>query len=307
MKEKFVDHNLRGDSANLVSTCEDILDDFRHQGYTLTLRQLYYQLVSKDIIPNNERSYKNLGTLITKAREAGLIDWNDIEDRNRSCNTHYFEEDETTILKGLDRFITYDQWSRQGYYIEVWVEKDALINVISRPCERLQLPYMACKGYLSVSEAYRAGKRFEEAVENGKAPVLIHLGDHDPSGLDMTRDNRDRLSLFSGHRIHVERIALNRDQIDRYNPPPNPAKLTDPRAVDYIRDNGNTSWELDALQPKIIDDLISRTVEKYIDRDIWEQTENEQAAIREKIKLLPELHDDIFELVEKRFNKKRRK
>lgn len=123
---------------------------------------------------------------------------------------------------------------------------------------------MACKGYLSASEAYRSGKRFQAQEEMGKRPLVIH---HDPSGIDMTRDNH-RLALFSGYEVEVDRIALNRDQIDRYSPPPNPAKVTDSRARDYIARHGRTSWTpsnrrsiQNAIRP-LIDDAWQRARDK---------------------------------------------
>jgi hypothetical protein len=303
MKDSFIEHKFRGDSQRLIDISIAILDDMEEQEYTLTLRQLYYQLVAKDIIPNSEKSYKSLGKLITRAREAGQISWTAIEDRGRTSHRQYFQENLRTIFRGLDGCITYDRWARQQHYVEVWIEKDALVGVIEKPCDDLFVPYMACKGYLSASEAWRAGQRFEKAIDNGKHPVLIHLGDHDPSGIDMTRDNRVRLELFSRNDISVERIALNQDQIRKYKPPPNPAKLDDPRAHDYIKAHGNVSWELDALTPKIIDQLIRDKIEMYIDRDLWDEVEADEESVRERIRLLPQLHDKIFKLVDKHMEK----
>jgi hypothetical protein len=179
------------------------------------------------------------------------------------------EESEQEVLKDIERGFALDRWARQNTYVEVWVEKEALASVIERPCGRFAVPYMSCKGYLSVSEAWRAGQRFEEMLDQGRHCVLIHLGDHDPSGIDMTRDNDDRLALFAGERIDVRRIALNMDQVQRYNPPPTPTKITDSRAGDYIRKHGQTSWELDALQPQVLDKLISD--ERVADRR-WDET-----------------------------------
>jgi hypothetical protein len=192
-----------------------------------------------------------------------------------------------------------DFWQRQNCYIEVWVEKDALSSVIERACRKRSVPYMACKGYLSASEAWRAGQRFEDAADMGaERLVMIHLGDHDPSGIDMTRDNADRLALYSrGADIDIRRIALNMDQVRRYNPPENPAKVTDTRAADYIRKYGEHSWELDALEPSILEELIEREVADLIDDEIWEETEAEQRQRREILKSLHDRFDDIKEFL----------
>lgn len=116
----------------------------------------------------------------------------------------------------------------------------------------------------------------ETAVDNGKTPVIIHLGDHDPSGIDMTRDIAERLALFSGHSVEVNRIALNKNQIEIYNPPPNPAKLTDSRANGYIQLHGYSSWELDALDPDVLSDLVEDAVLELRNDELWEEMVEEE-------------------------------
>jgi hypothetical protein len=269
MIEQFIEKNFRADSISLIETANAILAEYEAQDFTLSLRQLYYQFVARGIIPNTERSYKNLGGLVTDARMAGLMDWDAIEDRNRSISGWLIEEDIDNLLRELPRNYAVDMWANQNAYVEVWVEKDALSSIVQRACNARRVPFLACKGYLSASEAYRAAKRFENAANGGKELHLIHLGDHDPSGLDMTRDNRDRVEQMSWNGVEVNRIALNRDQIDRYRPPPNPAKVTDSRAADYIARHGRTSWELDALEPSVIVQLIHDAVEPMVDEDQW--------------------------------------
>lgn len=281
-------------SSALVTKANQIINDYREQGYILTLRQLYYQFVARDLIENSERSYKNLGNIISKARDAGLIDWSAIEDRNRSFNTFWTDEDSLNVIEDTPRQIRFDQWARQDTYVEVWVEKEALGNVISRACNQFLVPHMSCKGYLSSSEAYRAGKRFERAHMEGKDLVLIHLGDHDPSGIDMTRDNDERLELYSCFSdVDVRRIALNMDQVEQYTPPPNPAKITDSRAKDYIKKFGRTSWELDALEPQVIEDLITKEIKSLINFDTWREVEELEYEEKEKLRRLSRNWDDV--------------
>jgi hypothetical protein len=286
MKEFFTHWNPNFASISLVDSANKIIEDYQAQGYVLTLRQLYYQFVSKDMIENTEKSYKNLGNIITKARTAGLISWKAIEDRNRGVKKHYIQESDNDLVNDLSSLITFDHWKRQDTYIEVWVEKEALGNVIARACNPLQINYLSCKGYLSASEAWRSGKRFQRAIDDGKNAVLIHLGDHDPSGIDMTRDNRDRVDLFSRYANHVDvkRIALNIDQIKKYSPPPNPTKISDSRAKGYIAEHGKTSWELDALEPSVIEKLIVDTVTPYIDYDIWDNVIDQEQEVKQVLK-----------------------
>lgn len=296
---QYRDCNFGAARLALIDRANSIIATYRSQGYTLTLRQLYYQFVSRDLIPNTERSYKNLGSAISDGRDAGLIDWDAIEDRGRGISSWLIEEDEKSVLEGIEHNFALDLWQRQNCYVEVWVEKDALSSVIERACRRRAVPYMACKGYLSASEAWRAGQRFEDAADMGcERLVMIHLGDHDPSGIDMTRDNGERLQLYSrGADIDVRRIALNMDQVRQYDPPENPAKVTDTRAADYIRKYGEHSWELDALEPSVLEALIEREVSDLIDVDIWEEAIAEQTERREILKSLHGRFDDIKEFL----------
>lgn len=276
----------------LVDRANTIIAEYRRDGLTLTLRQLYYQHVARGLIENTERSYKNLGKLISDGRMAGLISWDAIEDRGRGVKGWLIEEDESAVLNGIEYGLSLDLWERQGVYVEVWVEKEALAAVVERTARRFRAPYMACKGYLSQSEAWRSGRRFLEKANEGRRCVMIHLGDHDPSGIDMTRDNGDRLELFGdGEAVEVRRIALNMDQIEQYRPPPNPAKETDSRATGYVERFGRTSWELDALDPRTLDRLITSELETLIDADLWETTKAEEQERRAVLKAF----DDRFE------------
>jgi hypothetical protein len=190
-----------------------------------------------------------------------------------------------------------DRWEGQDYRPEVWIEKDALVGVISGVCTELDVPFFSCRGYNSQSEMWRAGRRMIRHRNNGQVPFIIHLGDHDPSGIDMTRDIVERFEMFVGGynevHFHVTRIALNYDQVTEYDPPPNPAKLSDSRANGYIRSYGVDSWELDALEPAVIADLIRGEVEHLIDDEEWDKTENLEREHRELLDLLSENMDEI--------------
>jgi len=300
MKIWYKNWNPTSESLAIVYQAEEIIREYQKQGYTLTLRQIYYQFVARWWLENSDRSYKNLGNLINKARLAGLISWKAIEDRNREHNNFWYREDEAEAIEMLPRFIRFDQWGRQPCYIEVWVEKEALGNVVSRACRPLLVPHMACKGYLSASEAWRAGQRYEDKLNEGKHCVLIHLGDHDPSGMDMTRDNKDRLDLFTGGsgKVEIIRLALNMDQVERYSPPPNPAKITDSRAKEYIKKFGNTSWELDALEPAVMEEMIKDEINEYVDQYLWTQVEEQEVDVEERLGKLYDNWDKINHLLD---------
>jgi len=277
VKIKYQDINFRPQSLDLISKVNRIIAEYKAKGYELTLRQVYYQLVARDIIPNNERSYKNTGNLISDGRMAGLIDWNAIIDRTRELRKNSHWDSPADIVLTCSEQFQYDKWEGQEYYVEVWVEKDALIGVVERACRKLDVPFFSCRGYTSQSEMWSAAQRL---IEYDRQQVIIHLGDHDPSGKDMSRDIVDRLNVFGVDPIFT-RIALNMDQIEQYNPPPNPTKLTDSRANGYISEFGEECWELDALKPEVIDDLITNTVNKYLNPlKFNKMKEKEQSARR---------------------------
>lgn len=165
----------------------------------------------------------------------------------------------------------------------MWVEKDALVGVLERSCTELDVPYFSCRGYTSQSELYGASKRMLKAIKQKRKPYIVHLGDHDPSGKDMTRDIYDRLHMFVGYPVEVNRIALNYDQIKQYNPPPNPAKTTDSRFTKYQQEFGDDSWELDALNPRVITDLIKNAVLGVRNAKKWKEAVAREEKEREAL------------------------
>lgn len=182
-----------------------------------------------------------------------------------------------------------DHWEGQDIRPEVWIEKEALVGVISDVCARLDVAYFACKGYVSQSEMWKASQRYKERAREDQNTVIIHLGDHDPSSVDMTRDISDRQDLFESMGCDVQRIALTMDQIDQYDPPPNPAKVTDSRAKEYIKNYGRESWELDALEPKVLSDLIEKKVLTYRDEKVLEDVLKQE---REYLGILKRVEDN---------------
>lgn len=270
MKEPFVDHKFSAGNVAMIEKINGVLDNYEAQGYKLSLRQLYYQLVSKAWIENSVKSYKNIGNLVSDARLAGLIDWEMIEDRGRNTvqNSHW--RNPGGILRSAAYSFRVDKWEDQPYHIEVMVEKDALSGVLEPVCRDLDIGITANKGYSSSSTMYEIGKRLQEKDDNGKIICIIYLGDHDPSGIDMTRDVKDRLGLFASTPIEVVRIALNWDQVELWQPPENPAKETDSRFEKYQNEFGDSSWELDAVEPATLAELVTDTVLERRDDELWE-------------------------------------
>jgi hypothetical protein len=281
-----------------IDLANGLIAEYAADGYSLTLRQLYYRFVAKGWIEENcHANYRKLGAFVTAAREGGLMDWYAIEDRGRNAYFNSYEDDPLNVLGGIEKNLGIDPWTDQDHYLEVWVEKQALEPVIARPARKRRVPYMACKGYLSASEAWRAGLRFEAAIKRGKTPVLLHLGDFDPSGMDMTRDNRDRLEMFARQGVEVRRLALNSDQIAVFKPPPNYAKETDSRHDGFVKTHGKLSYELDALEPREINSVITEAIEGYIDAEKWAASMEREREMRTELALLAPRWDEVRQLV----------
>ncbi len=283
-KIRYVPKKFQKKTLMMIAKALTILDEYRAMELGVTLRQLYYQFVSRDWIENTKESYSNLGQIINNARLAGLIDWNDLTDRTRNLQDLEHFEGPQDALDKLAGWYCIDMWKNQSFRPEVWIEKDALLGVIEGVCQKNDTPFMSCRGYMGQSEMWSAGRRMKAWCEiTGQTPYVIHLGDHDPSGIDMSRDIEARLTMFAEQPVRIKRIALNMDQVELYKPPPNFAKITDSRAPDYIAKYGNESWELDALDPPSMIKLVQNALDEVRDESLWETDLEEQSLVKNRL------------------------
>lgn len=286
MKRAFLEKAFRAEKLATITKANEIIENYQAQGYRLTLRQLYYQFVSQDLIPNSERSYKNLGQAINEGRLAGLIDWDAIEDRVRVPKIPSDWDNIEELVETAVNSYRLPRWKGQSNYCELWVEKDALAGVLEPIANEYHITLMVNRGYSSQSAMYAASRRFK-VQSHDKAKHLFYLGDHDPSGEDMVRDVRDRLEMF-GAIVEVKKVALTMEQVEQYDPPPNPAKMTDARAANYVAEHGSSSWEVDALPPNVLVQLIRDHVEEILDRELMdeiiEREEKDKAALQKAAK-----------------------
>mgnify|MGYP001596618738 CR=1 FL=1 len=267
----------------LLDKSKEILMTYANKGIKLTLRQLYYQLVSENIISNNEKEYKNLSRILTNARYSGEIDWKLIEDRIRIPNIPNTFRSIKHLLEVAKKSYQLNRWEGQEYYIEVWAEKDALASVIEPITNKYQVPFCVNRGYASVTAIFEGIRR----LNLEKINIILYIGDHDPSGLDMIRDIQKRLDML-GANAQVIPIALTIKQIKKYNLPPNPTKITDARAKNYVEEYGGTCWEADALSPEVLQEIVEYNILKYLDTDkfnlIIKQEQDDLISIGGKLK-----------------------
>lgn len=296
MKQKFRDIRLSKANKERLNQINDIIVEYQEQGYKLTLRQLYYQLVSRDFIPNEQKEYSKLSKILTEGRMAGIVDWDAIEDRVRVPKKLSSFDSPKEILEAAHHQYRRDKMETQDIYIEVWVEKDALSGVLTRITNKYGISILVNRGYSSVSAMFDSYVRFKEAIQVQKKVTILYLGDHDPSGIDMIRDIEGRISEFlmndedlhdwdmSFLNLKVIPIALTSEQIKTYNPPPNPAKISDPRAKDYIEKHGEHSWEVDALKPETLNQLLEDEILSLIDMERYDMILEQESKEKSKLK-----------------------
>ncbi len=268
MKESFRVKKFRNQSLTLLVLIQSIIAEYRAQDIKMTLRQLYYQLVSRGYVENSQKEYSKLSRLLTDARYCGEVDWDAIEDRIRIPQRPSQFLDISDLVECAKASYRLDRWEGQEYYVELFTEKDALSSVLHPITKKWHIYFNVNRGYSSATAMYDVRERYTREIEDGKKPVLLYLGDHDPSGLDMIRDITDRLEEFGVEDLELIHIALTTNQVRKYNPPPNPAKISDPRAMGYISSHGKSSWEIDALRPEVLIKLVEKSITPFIDVEL---------------------------------------
>lgn len=283
-REKFEEWKPTAARRKLIAIANEIIDEWSAQGFDLSVRQLYYRLVAGGHVPNSPKSYKRVVDLMTRGRRAGMVDWLAITDRTRGhiLRTHFNNTEEfSTYVPG---WFHLNRWKNQPWWVEVMVEKDALSGVLGPVCRELDVPLTAMKGYASSSMMYWTAKRMQARIDNGQPVKIFYLGDHDPSGIDMDRDIKDRLDEYSWRYIEVERIALTMPQIEARNPPPYWAKVGDSRSPGYVARFGQDSWELDALRPNELREVVEEAVVGVRDEKALQEIEEREEVLKDHIR-----------------------
>lgn len=285
MKQAYTSIDFKPATMSFIAQLDAIIEEYQAQDFRLTVRQLYYQLVARGLIPNNIQEYKRTAAIINDAKMAGYLDWEAIEDRTREFVRRTRWESAPQILQACVDSYHQDMWANQDFRVFVIIEKEALVGVLEGVCRKFDVPLLAARGYPSGTVLREfAVSDLQAAADAGQQAIILHLGDHDPSGIDMTRDLRDRIETFSeGPSTDLHRIALTMSQVEAERPPENPAKTTDSRFSSYLAKYGTSSWELDALNPQYLASLVEGHIARYINDVAWEQTEAEVKGVQEKL------------------------
>ena len=256
----------------------------------LTLRQIYYQLVSREVIENKNTQYNMLSQLLKWARLDGFVAWRDIEDRVRAVHSNEGWEDEETFFDAhFENFLTgYRRHlaQTQAAYVEVWIEKDALSRLFSTVTRKYCVSTVVCRGFSSVTFLQSYAKRVAYHEQQGQRPVMLYFGDFDPSGeemfISMGTTLRDELNIEA---LRMEKVALTLGDIKEYRLPHDPRALkhSDPRASRYVALYGALAVELDALAPDVLERKIRTAIEEEFDMDLFVEEYNIQKDERETL------------------------
>ncbi|MCH8285743.1 hypothetical protein IIB79_04355 [candidate division KSB1 bacterium] len=267
-----------------------------HQYKPLTLRQIYYQLVGKEIIANKVSEYGMLSKLLKQARLDGYIPWEDVEDRTRVLHTNIgYDNKEDFIRQETEWFLdgyTRNRMMSQDVYGEVWIEKDSLSTLFTRTCRQYQIPVVVCKGFSSIS--FLNDFRNRLLRKGDQEPVMLYFGDFDPSGVEMLEAMKITLRNELGvNEVEFKRIALVPEDISTYKLPHNPSaiKKQDTRAKKHIAQFGELAVELDALPPDVLIQKIEDAIKAEID---IEKYRTEISAEKEDLVHIYDLKDSIL-------------
>ena len=283
---------LQKKRRHLLDKAIEIIEKYERGGYRITVRQVFYQMVTLGLIDNNKKEYDRIVEILVDGRMSGEIDWDTVVDRaRRRMMPNQFSSMKEFVGVVKDSFRK-PRWEDQVHYIEVMVEKEALAGILEPIARKYHVSLIANKGYSSASAMYEAALRIKEKMEKGKICHVLYLGDHDPSGVDMGRDIEERLVEFECE-VEVERIALTMEQIRKYHLPSNTVKTTDSRSTKYIKKYRNKSWELDALNPEILTDLLKSSILVYLDEDKYREMKRQEKAEKTRLQdIVDRLEED---------------
>jgi hypothetical protein len=265
---------LREKTLRLVEEAVGILTS----QHPMTVRQVYYQLVSRQVIANTRGAYQAVSNALVAARKEGLIPWEWIEDRLRRPRAVSMWKSLADFAESMCRAYRRDVRVAQPGYLEVWLEKDALSGIFEDVLEAYGVTLNVGRGYDGWDSLYKAAVRYDE----GDAVTVLYFGDFDPSGEDMVRSLRDRLA-FLDCQPEVVKCALNADDVARYNLPPDFTKATDTRRAAFVARYGDVAVELDALPVDVLRARLLAEVESRMDLEALREVR--EAEERDRLRL----------------------
>jgi hypothetical protein len=255
----------------MLKVAVEVLQD----GHPMTVRQVYYQLVSRQVIKNTRSAYQSVSKLLVDARKRGEIPWDWIEDRLRRPRSTSMWSDLPDFFETVRRAYRRDVWQDQPAYLEVWLEKDALSGIFEDVLDPYGVTLNVGRGFDGWSSIHGAAERYTRRQERGRQTAVLYFGDFDPSGEDMFRSLRERLA-DRGATPELVKVALIYEDIERYDLPPDFTKATDTRTAKFVAKYGDLAVELDALPGPVLRQRLESEVGARMDAAALEETGRKQ-------------------------------
>ena len=254
---------------------------------TVSLRHLFYRLVSLGLLEKTEGDYVKLSGYTMKWRRDGSIRWSSFVDSNRWYHGVQTYDDLSEALQNSKKCFRRNLWQSQKIYVEIWTEKEAIAAIAQQAAEPFGVPVFPMKGFGSGSALYSIAQSIRYYQQQGKDVYVYHLGDHDPSGRCIDESTVRNLEEDHGVDFNFERIAVTPDQIKQYNLLTRPTKKTDPRARNFEGE----SVEVDALPPHVIRQLVESSITQHINVQQWQREKEIEDMERETFELLINAHE----------------
>ena len=231
----------------------------------VTVRQLYYRLVTLNLCPKSENGYKSVSRGCANMRKDGTLPWTWITDQTRWQRKPDSYDSLQDALENMQAFYRRDLWRAQDNYVEIWIEKEALAGVVYPITSEWDVPLMVSKGFASLTYLHDAAETFKHKTELGKVCHIYYFGDYNPSGVDIRRDIQSKIANFAPlAAVEFHDVAVLPPQIERWSLPTRPTKRSDSRAKGWEGE----SVELDAIDPPQLRALVVDSIESCIDADV---------------------------------------
>jgi len=242
----------------------EVLKIFNDYGPPLTIRQIYYQLSSRGLIPKTENGYASTKHHLSQMRYKGIVPYNYFSDNTRFALRQKSYNNIQSALQETQRLYRRNLWSSGNTYIQIWVEKDALRSVFYPITWQYDVPLMIARGFASHTFFHDTADELKDELDEGKDVYIFHFGDYDPSGKMASEKINEALSILTDNRIHFKSVALNRDQIMEMKLETRPTKKSDTRSKGF---NDEESCELEAVPPDILRSMVEKCITQFIDPD----------------------------------------
>ncbi len=242
----------------------------------MSVRQLFYQMVSRGHVEKTEQAYKRVADASVQMRLAGALPYTKIVDGHRERRRTFAHNGIHQALESAADMYRRNYWINQPRHVEVWSEKDALSGIIHPICDEFGVTYVASRGFPSLTIRYQSAMDFRRI---GKPVTIFYFGDHDASGRKISDNLQEELRQH-GADVTVLRLALEPQQIISYRLPTRPGKTTDSRHAGFTREYGDASVELDALPPNVLGDIVRGSIRSRINWEEWERIQETEALER---------------------------